>query len=530
MKKKPADAKPKLKSVEIYDTTLRDGSQGEGISYSVKDKLRIAERLDQLGVAFIEGGWPGSNPKDQQFFKEARKIKFKTAKLAAFGSTRRAGIKASEDVNLRDLVQAQTPVVTIFGKTWDFHVKEALRVSLQENLDMISDSVAFLRSKGREVVYDAEHFFDGYKANSDYALQALRAAYNAGARTIVLCDTNGGTLPSQIFQIVREIREVIDAPLGIHTHNDSGTGVANALAAVEAGARHVQGTINGFGERCGNSDLVALIANLQLKMGFACIEPSHMKQLTETSHYVGEVANLVIQNNQPYVGKSAFAHKGGIHINAMLKNPQTYEHILPEIVGNTRRFLTSELSGKSNIMIKAQALDASLTKESPKTRLIHELVQKLENEGYQFEAAEASFELLVHKTLKKYKPFFGVLGYKSVVISEGNQAPVSEATVHLKVQGKEELMAAQGDGPVNALDSALRKALIPYYPALGKMHLSDFKVRVLDQKSGTAAKVRVFVESNDDDGSWTTVGISENVIEASWRALLDSIEYKLLKR
>lgn len=523
-------AKLKNKHVEIYDTTLRDGSQGEGISYSVQDKLRIAEKLDQLGVAFIEGGWPGSNPKDQQFFKEARKIKFKHARLAAFGSTRRAGIKASDDTNLKDLVAAQTPVVTIFGKTWDFHVREALRVPLQENLDMISDSVRFLRSKGREVVYDAEHFFDGYKANPEYALRTLQAAYDAGARVLVLCDTNGGTLPSQVAKIVTEVSSLLDAPLGIHTHNDSGTGVANALAAVEAGARHVQGTVNGFGERCGNSDLVALIANLQLKMGFDCVPDAQLKHLTETAHYIGEVANLIIQNNQPYVGKSAFAHKGGVHINAMLKNPQTYEHILPEQVGNTRRFLTSELSGKSNIMIKAQALDATLTKESPKTRKIHETVQKLENEGYQFEAAEASFELLVHKTLKKHTPFFDVLGYKVVVISEGDQPPVSEATVHLKVKGKEELTAAQGDGPVNALDSALRKALSQFYPKLKDMHLSDFKVRVLDQKSGTAAKVRVFVESTDAHGSWTTVGISENMIEASWRALLDSIEYKLLKR
>lgn len=526
---KPAAAN-KNKTVEIYDTTLRDGSQGEGISYSVQDKLRIAEKLDQLGVTFIEGGWPGSNPKDQTFFKEAKKLKFKTAKLAAFGSTRRAGLKASEDTNLRDLVAAQTPVVTIFGKTWDFHVKEALKVSLQENLDMISDSVKFLRSKGREVVYDAEHFFDGYKANAEYAVRTLQAAADAGARTLVLCDTNGGTLPSEIARITGEVAALVDTPLGIHTHNDSSTGVANAIAAVEAGVRHVQGTVNGFGERCGNADLVALIANLQLKMGLQCIEPSHMKNLTETAHYIGEVANLVIQNNQPYVGKSAFAHKGGVHINAMLKNPQTYEHILPEVVGNSRRFLTSELSGKSNIMIKAQALDATLTKESPKTKKIHELVQKLENEGYQFEAAEASFELLVHKTLKKHKPFFDVLGYKAVVISEGAQAPVSEATVHLKVKNHEELTAAQGDGPVNALDQALRKALGEFYPKLKTMHLSDFKVRVLDQKSGTAAKVRVFVESTDENGSWTTVGISENMIEASWRALVDSIEYKLLKR
>jgi len=528
---KSASAKNKtVETVEIYDTTLRDGSQGEGISYSVQDKLRIAEKLDQLGVTFIEGGWPGSNPKDQQFFKEARKIKFKHAKLAAFGSTRRAGTKAAEDTNLKDLVASQTPVVTIFGKTWDFHVKEALRVPLQENLDMISDSVKFLRSKGREVIYDAEHFFDGYKANPEYALRTLQAAHDGGARVLVLCDTNGGTLPSQIAKITAEVAALIDAPLGIHTHNDSGTGIANALAAVEVGVRHVQGTVNGFGERCGNADLVALIANLQLKMGLQCIEPSHMKHLTETAHYIGEVANLVIQNNQPYVGKSAFAHKGGVHINAMLKNPQTYEHILPEVVGNTRRFLTSELSGKSNIMIKALALDSTLTKESPKTKKIHETVQKLENEGYQFEAAEASFELLVHKTLKKHVPFFDVLGYKAVVISEADQPPVSEATVHLKVKGKEELTAAQGDGPVNALDSALRKALSQFYPKLKDMHLSDFKVRVLDQKSGTAAKVRVFVESTDENGSWTTVGISENMIEASWRALLDSIEYKLLKR
>jgi 2-isopropylmalate synthase len=520
----------KKKHIEIYDTTLRDGSQGEGISYSVQDKLRIAEKLDQLGVAFIEGGWPGSNPKDQEFFKQAQKLKFKTAKLVAFGSTRRAGIAASADTNLQDLVKAGTPAITIFGKTWDFHVREALRVSLQENLDMISDSVKFLRAKDREVIYDAEHFFDGYKANPDYALKTLRAAQDAGARTLVLCDTNGGTLPTEIAAITRAVHKAVTAPLGIHTHNDSGTGVANAIAAVESGVAHVQGTINGFGERCGNADLISLIANLQLKMGYSCIEASHLKQLTEVAHYIGEVANLILQNNQPYAGKSAFAHKGGVHINAMLKHPQTYEHISPETVGNVRRFLTSELSGKSNIMIKAQAMDGSLTKESPKTRKIHELVQRLENEGYQFEAAEASFELLVHKELKKHKRFFDILGYKVVVMSESDQPPMSEATVHIRVKDREELTAAQADGPVNALDRALRKALSPFYPKLSAMHLSDFKVRVINQKAGTAAKVRVFVESSDENGSWTTVGISENVIEASWRALLDSIEYKLLKR
>ena len=527
MKKKRTRSK---KAIELYDTTLRDGSQSEGISFSVKDKIRISEKLDALGVRFIEGGWPGSNPKDMAYFKEAKKLKLKNAQIVAFGSTRRAHTKASRDPNLAELVKAGTQTVTIFGKSWDLHVRDALKTSLQENLAMIEDSIKFLKSKGREVIYDAEHFFDGYKANPKYALETLKLAEKAGARTIVLCDTNGGALPSEVASITKVVRRAVTTPLGVHTHNDAGCAVANALSAVEGGARHVQGTINGCGERCGNSDLIQVIANLELKLGYHCVGLEHLKHLTEVSHFVSEVTNMILQNNQPYVGRSAFAHKGGIHINAVLKNPQTYEHVKPESVGGQRRFLTSELAGKSGIILKARDLRYELSKDAPKTKRIHRLIQRLESEGYQFEAAEASLELLIHKTMKRPKKFFELVDYKTVVLSDESGKTLSEATVRVKVKDLEEHTAALGDGPVNALDNALRKALIPFYPQLKTMRLSDFKVRVLDQKSGTAAKVRVFVESTDETGSWTTVGISENIIEASWKALVDSVEYKLLKR
>ncbi len=522
--------KSNKQKIEIYDTTLRDGSQSEGISYSVQDKIRIAEKLDQLGIDYIEAGWPGSNPKDLEFFNIAQKMQFKHAKIVAFGSTRRANTAPADDTNLKALIAAGTKIITIFGKSWDLHVKAALKVSLDENLRMIEDSINYLCKKKKRVIYDAEHFFDGYKANPEYALKTIMTAIQAGAETVVLCDTNGGSMPSEISAITQTVAKHCTVRIGIHTHNDTGVAAANALAAVAEGATHVQGTINGLGERCGNSDLITIMANLQLKLGYKCLSSTQIKNLTETAHYVAEICNMIIPNNQAYVGRSAFAHKGGIHINAVMKHAATYEHVEPDSVGNHRRFLTSELSGKSNIIHKAEQLKYTITKDSPKAKLIHELIQKKENEGYQYEAAEASFDLLIHKTIKQALNFFELIDYKCVVVSREGGKMMSEATVRLNVKGVEEHTASLGDGPVNALDQALRKALIPFYPSLKTMHLSDFKVRVLDQKSGTAAKVRVFIESSDSEKSWTTVGISTNLIEASWQALVDAIEFKLWKK
>ncbi len=514
--------------ITLYDTTLRDGTQGEGISLSVNDKLRLAQRMDQFGFHYIEGGWPGSNPKDAEFFQRARKLKFKNAKLAAFGSTRRADLSASEDPNLKALLKAETKVVTIFGKSWDLHVKEVFNIPLEKNLEMIRDSVQFLKKEGREVIYDAEHFFDGYRQNAEYARSTLKAAQEAGADLICLCDTNGGMITAWITEIVSGVKRHISKPLGIHVHNDSDMAVANSIAAVEAGCSQVQGTINGVGERCGNANLVSVIANLKLKLGVDCLPDEKLKQLTELSYFVSEICNLKHPNSLPYVGGSAFAHKGGVHIDAVRKNPQTYEHIHPDKVGNSRRVLISELAGRTSITLKAKELSLDLQKKDPKTQKILKLIQKLENEGYQFEAAEASFELLVRKTVKKYKPFFELKGFR-VVIDRSNAKLTCEASIKIKVDGIEEHTAAEGDGPVNALDQALRKALERFYPSLSKMRLTDFKVRVLDEKAGTAAKVRVLIQSQDEKDSWGTVGVSENVIEASWQALVDSVEYKLLK-
>jgi len=514
-------------TIQIYDTTLRDGSQSEGISYSVQDKLRIAAKLDELGVDFIEGGWPGSNPKDMAFFKEVKELKFKNAVVAAFGSTRRANISADKDKNLIELVKAKTEVVTIFGKTWDLHVRDALKTSLDENLRMIQDSVAYLVRKKRRVIYDAEHFFDGFKSNADYAMKTLLAAEEGGAEVLVLCDTNGGTIPSDIERVVRYVTDRTKTPLGIHTHNDGSLAVANALSAVQGGAVQVQGTINGCGERCGNPDLVSVICNLQLKMGYKALPSEKLTHLTDVSRFVAEVANMMIQDNQPYVGKSAFAHKGGVHINAVIKNPTTYEHITPESVGNVRRFLTSELSGKTNILQKAAALKVKLTKNSHRAKRILKKLQEMEEQGYQFEAAEASFELMIQKVLNKHRKYFDLIDYRVMVAPEEGHQLMSEATIRLKVGDIEEHTAAQGDGPVNALDRALRKALLPFYPNLRNMHLTDFKVRVLDQAGGTASKVRVFIESRSEEATWTTVGISGNIIEACWIALVDSVEYYL---
>ncbi|MFH0733006.1 MAG: citramalate synthase [Candidatus Omnitrophota bacterium] len=518
-----------MNKVMLYDTTLRDGTQSEGISLGVMDKLRIAQRLDKLGIHFVEGGWPGSNPKDMEFFLKVKKLKLKNSVITAFGSTRRQDKTTKTDTNVQTLLKSGCSVVTIFGKSWDLHVKEILHASEEDNLKMIYDTVSYLKSKNRRVFYDAEHFFDGYIANPAYAMKTLLAAQDAGSDTIILCDTNGGMLTSQVLKIVKEVKQKISVPLGIHTHNDNALAVANSLAAVEAGCTQVQGTINGYGERCGNADLCPIIANLKLKMSVDCLSDAKLKELTEVSRFVAEACNMKHNDNQPFVGQSAFAHKGGVHINAVMKNPRSYEHIKPEVVGNVRRILVSELSGKSTIVYKAQKMELDLGKDSAKTKKILNLIQDLEHQGYHFEAAEASFELLVKRALKKYKDFFKLDGFRVIIETiEGNKIR-SEATIKLKVKDKLIHTASEGDGPVNAIDNALRKALLNFYPTLAKMHLTDFKVRVLDEKSGTAAKVRVLIQSQDAEKSWWTIGVSENIIQASWDALADSVEYKLLK-
>ncbi len=517
------------KFIHLYDTTLRDGSQTEGISYSVFDKVRIARKLDELGIHYIEGGYPGSNPKDKSFFNEFKKHPLKNAKLVAFGSTRKAGISAKDDHGMKSLVDSGVKVATIFGKTWDLHVKDVLKVSLDENLEMIKDSVSFLISRGLDVIYDAEHFFDAYKSNPDYALLTLKSARDAGAKLICLCDTNGGTLPSEVSSIVTKINNLINAQLGIHTHNDCGLAVANSIIAVEAGCVQVQGTINGYGERCGNADLVSIIPILKLKLNKDCISDERLAELAEVSRFVSEISNMKQLDNQPFVGKSAFAHKAGVHINAVLKTPKSYEHIDPALVGNIRRMLVSELSGKSPVLAMAKELNIELEKDSSETKKVVKTIQDLEHEGYQFEAAEASFELLVKKVLKKYNKFFELEGFRVIVERRDKAKLYSEATIKLVVGKDHEHTSCEGDGPVNALDNALRKALKGFYPSVSKMHLSDFKVRVLDAKEGTAAKVRVLIQSQDEHDSWTTIGVSENIIEASWQALVDSIEYKLMK-
>lgn len=516
------------RQIELYDTTLRDGAQCEGVNFSVMDKLLIAQRLDAFGMDYIEGGWPGSNPKDIEFFERIRDVPFQHARLAAFGSTRHARNSADADPNLCRLIEADTPVVAIVGKSWLLHVKEALRVSASTNLEMIHDSVAFCVRQGRMVIYDAEHFFDGYKDDAAYALDALSAAAEAGAARLVLCDTNGGTLPSRVQEVVSAVRAALpQAALGFHGHNDAACGVAASLAAVTAGAVHVHGTINGIGERCGNADLTGIIPSLALKMG--CTVSTDLAQLTEVSRYVDEMRNALPHKHQPYVGLSAFAHKGGIHVSAVQRNERTYEHIQPEAVGNRRRILVSEQSGQSNVMVKARELGIALEKDSDAARRVLEEVKRREHAGYEYEAADASFELLVRRALGLYTPSFEVLGFR--VTDEGQAGKVvSEATVKVRVQGVEEHTAADGDGPVNALDSALRKALRPFYPVLERITLVDYKVRVLtgSNLAGTAAKVRVLVESSDGKNLWGTVGVSTNIIEASYEALLDSIEYKLM--
>jgi len=516
-------------TVKLYDTTLRDGAQTEGISFSVSDKVRIAEKLDELGIHYIEAGWPGANPKDIEVFKKLKTLRLENSKVVAFGSTRRPRIKAKDDYVLKELIKAETKVITIFGKSWDLHVKDILRTTLDENLEMIRDSISFLKSKNKEAIFDAEHFFDGYKVNPDYAIATLKAAEEGGADCLVLCDTNGGTVTSDIYRIVEDVKSKVKKPLGIHTHNDSELAVANSIAAVQAGCSHIQGTINGYGERCGNANLVSIIPILKLKLRINCISDLQLKSLTDVSRFISEMSNMKQMGNQPFVGASAFAHKAGVHVNAILKNPKSYEHMEPATVGNRRRLLISELSGKSAILRKAEELNLKLKKDSPKAKKILELLQGLEHKGYQFESAEASFELLMKRAMKKFKSFFKFEGFRVIVEDDEEGNLISEATIKIKVEGKKEHTAALGDGPVNALDNALRKALVEFYPSLDKMHLSDFKVRVLDEKAGTAAKVRVLIQSQDEKDSWWTIGVSENIIEASWLALVDSIEYKLLK-
>jgi 2-isopropylmalate synthase len=513
--------------IKIYDTTLRDGTQGEGVSFSMEDKVRLASRLDALGIHYIEGGWPGSNPKDLRFFRRMQDVSFKHARLAAFSMTRRAGGTAASDANMQALIDAGAPVATIVGKSWDFHVTGALGTTLPENLAMIEDTIAWLRPKMEEVLFDAEHFFDGFRANREYALATLQAAARAGAHWLVLCDTNGGTLPAQLAEVVREVRRHLTTPLGIHVHNDAECAVANSLAAVLEGVDQVQGTINGYGERCGNANLVSIIPSLVLKMRLECIPENHLRELRDVSRFVSELANRKPWDAQPYVGDSAFAHKGGMHVSAVTKHPETYEHVDPERVGNHRRVLVSELAGKSNILFKAREFGIDLEHETPDSRRILDRLKALEDEGFQFEGAEASFELLMERALGRHKPFFELDAYRVIVEEQQADEPVAEATVRVRVKGILEHTAAAGNGPVNALDHALRKALEEFYPGLKSMRLLDYKVRILDESKGTAARTRVLITSGDDVETWGTVGVAENIIEASWQALVDSVEYKL---
>jgi 2-isopropylmalate synthase len=516
--------------IKLYDTTLRDGTQAEDVSFLVADKIRIAQKLDELGIHYIEGGWPGSNPKDIAFFKDIQKVKLNQAKIAAFGSTRRAQTTPEKDHNIRTLVQAQPDVVTIFGKTWDFHVFEALRISLEENLELIFDSLEYLKKHVSEVVYDAEHFFDGYKANPEYALKTLKAAEQAGVDCIALCDTNGGTLPHELPAIFVEVKKAVKTPLGIHTHNDGECAVANSLVAVANGIVHVQGTINGFGERCGNANLCSIIPALKLKMGKECVSDEQLKRLREISRTIYELANLVPDKHQPYVGNSAFAHKGGVHVSAIQRHPETYEHIRPEKVGNVTRVLISDLSGRSNILAKAEQFNINLDSKDPVTLEILEEIKEMENKGYQFEGAEASFELLMRRALGTLRHHFSVIGFRVIDTKRHeDEMPSSEATVQVKVGGRIEHTAAEGNGPVNALDHALRKALENFYPQLKEMKLLDYKVRVLPAGKGTASVTRVLIESGDKFERWGTVGVSDNIIDASYQALVDALQYKLIK-
>jgi len=515
--------------ITLYDTTMRDGTQGEHINLSAEDKFRIAKKLAEFGIPYVEGGWPGSNPKDVRFFEMARGSNFKNSRITAFSSTCRPGVPPCEDDNIRALLKTEMETVTLFGKSWDLHATEILGVSLKENVRMIQETVAYLRGEGRDVIYDAEHFFDGYRANPSYAMETLTGAEEGGANIIVLCDTNGGRMPQEIAEIVTMVVDRTKVPIGIHAHNDCGLALANSLAAVQSGAQMVQGTINGYGERCGNVDLIAVIGNLQLKMGYVCVPKERLKQLTELSRYVSEVANVPPNNQRPFVGQSAFAHKGGVHVSAIQKNPAAYEHIDPKQVGNRRRVLVSDLSGKSNISYKAREMEIKLGGNGYDSQKIVSEIKRLEDEGYQFDAAEGSLELLIKKVTGQFQEPFALESFR--VTTEKNRLGPSacQATIKISVGSEEEITAAEGDGPVNALDNALRKALTKFFPHIEEMGLVDFKVRVIDGSWGTASKVRVQIESRDSREIWSTIGVSENIIEASWQALVDSFHYKLSK-
>jgi 2-isopropylmalate synthase len=516
--------------VKIYDTTLRDGSQAEDIAFSVEDKIRISQKLDELGIHYVEGGWPGSNPRDLQFFQEIKSIPLSHAKIVAFGSTCRAGTMPQKDFNIQALIEADTKVVTIFGKSWDIHPIEALNITLDQNLEIIHQSVRFLKDRVEEVIFDAEHFFDGFKNNPQYALSTLIAAQDAKADWIVLCDTNGGTFPYEIQSIIQEVKRKIVAPLGIHVHNDTEMAVANTILAVKEGIGLVQGTINGYGERCGNANLCSIIPNLKLKMGIDCITDTQLRKITEISRFVSELANLPHHKYMPYVGDSAFAHKGGVHVSAIRKSGVTYEHVQPERVGNRQRVLISDLSGESNVLYKAAEFKIDIESKDPKIRAILDKLKQLENQGFQFEGAEGSFEILIKKALGQHKKFFELMGFRVIVEKMREEAPaLSEATIMVRVGDRVEHTAAVGNGPVNALDNAIRKALEKFYPELREVKLLDYKVRILSTKDGTGAQTRVLIESGDGESKWGTVGVSENIIQASWQALVDSIDYKLLK-
>jgi len=525
-----------MKQVFIYDTTLRDGSQGENINFSSAEMIKIAKRLDQAGVHYIEGGWPGSNARDARFFELARKEKFSSARISAFGSTRKPHTAVAQDSNLQALIVSEAPVVTIVGKTWTLHIEGVLEITLEENLAMIAESVAFLKAQGREVIYDAEHFFDGYKDDPAYALETLKAALQSGAGTVVLCDTNGGTLPHDIGETVGKVKDGLTgqglmARIGIHNHNDCGLAVANSIAAVRAGATMVQGTVNGYGERCGNADLITIIPLLNLKMGLTSIPDANLTLLKSLSRFVSETANIVPLNSRPFVGKSAFAHKGGLHVNAIMKAPRAYEHIDPALVGNKRRVLVSDLGGKSNVIYKARELGVELGGNGYDGQKIAAEIKSLEDQGYQFDVADGTMKILLQKFTEQFNPLFALESFRVTIEKEKNHPCKAHAMIKIAVDGVHEITAAEGRGPVSALDNALRKALGKFFPDdLESMRLVDFKVRVIDGRDGTAAKVRVFIESRDQEDLWSTIGVSEDIIEASWQALADSFQFKLAKQ
>lgn len=518
-----------MQNIIIYDSTLRDGAQAQGISYTVEDKIKIVQSLDRFGIHYIEAGNPGSNPKDLEFFKRVNSLPLKTSKIIAFGSTRRPHIEAGEDANIRSLLQAGTSAIAIFGKSWDFQVKDILKTSLEENLAMIHDTIRFFKEKGKEVVFDAEHFYDGYMANPEYALSCLKSAVDGGADSLCLCDTKGGTLPGDIFSITGRVVKEFDVVIGIHTHNDNGMGVANSVMAVQAGATQVQGTINGFGERSGNANLCTIIPNLQLLMKYSCIPEENMKGLTSLARFVSEIANVEHDERSPYVGSAAFAHKAGMHADAVNKNTFAYEMFDPGLVGNERVFLLSEVAGRGAILNFINNIDETITKDSPAAAKVLEKLKEKEHEGYKYEGAEGSFELLVRQVLGRYRKFFDLTEFKVIVNEPSVDKHNSSAMIKIRVGDEMEITAAEGDGPVNALDMALRKALERFYPEIREMKLIDYKVRVLDSTAATAAKVRVLIESTDGSDIWTTVGVSTDIIDASWKALVDSIELKLIK-